>query len=186
MLCLLIALPRIAINTTIGPPRAIIILIPARVGPDLIMVTKQFIKENWFKLGILLVLAIMALSVSIYLVGKNNIEQEKIEQDKKGQFESDLKLLQKVQSQESIDNCIKDAYTELKTLQGNFDSGTIVFCLNNKTGCSTWREGNEKSKKEAFERYENEWVPQCKLGNRVFLDYKYCSPKDMMAEQCEE
>jgi len=129
------------------------------------MDTKRFIKENWFRLGILFVFIILIIISCIYLLNENRTKQDK---------------------QELVNSCIKDAYEEMKTLQANYDSMNMVFCMNSKTYCSESMENNEKYKKEAFETYENEWMPQCKLGNRVFPDYKYCSPSDMVTEKCED
>ena len=88
------------------------------------------------------------------------------------QEQADLLQKQNADIQASVNKCITDAYVELKTLQGNFDANTNMFCSKNIQYCSQWREGNEKAKAEAFITYQNEWIPQCKLGKRVFLHYE--------------
>lgn len=137
---------------------------------------KKFIKENWFNLGILVIATLTLASYSFYLTEKNNLEEKKffsqtLENQQK-QLNEVLVQEQKSTEEGAVNECIKDAYTELKTLQSNFDVNTNMFCIKNIEFCSEWRAGNDKSKADAFTRYKEEWVPQCKLGNRVFIHYE--------------
>ena len=88
------------------------------------------------------------------------------------QEQADLQQQQNTNAQASINKCITDAYAELKTLQWNFEANSIIFCSKNIQDCKQWRESNDKAKTDAFTTYQNEWVPQCKLGKRVFIHYE--------------
>lgn len=137
---------------------------------------KKFIKENWFKLSILAVATFALTSYSFYLTEKNNLEEQKffnqtLENQQKQQ-KAVLVQEQKSILEDTVNKCITDAYAELKTLQESYDTSSRIFCAKNIEFCSEWRAGNDKSKADAFTRYKEEWVPQCKLGNRVFIHYE--------------
>ncbi len=76
----------------------------------------------------------------------------------------------------AINECVTDAFSELKTLQDSYGRLGIDFCIKSPSYCNQAMINAEKSKKEAQATYESEWVPQCKLGNRVFIHYEPYSP----------
>lgn len=112
----------------------------------------------------------------IELQAKRDQENTATLEAQQKQEQADLLQQQNASAQASINKCITDAYAELKTLQSNFDMNTIDFCSRNIQGCNQWREGNDKAKAEAFTTYQQEWVPQCKLGKRVFIHYEQYKP----------
>lgn len=75
--------------------------------------------------------------------------------------------------QASVDQCISDAYTELKTLQGNLEVAYLEACSKSTSSVGCNADWVDETKKDWFTRYEKEWIPQCKLGNRVFIDYEH-------------
>ena len=97
--------------------------------------------------------------------------QAKIEIEKIKTEQIQKEISEKEKSDALINKCITDAYSELKTLQANYDWVNRDNCLNNSKLCDPdyWN----KAKDEAFTTYKEEWVPQCKLGNRVFIHYEY-------------
>lgn len=106
----------------------------------------------------------------IELANKAELEKSKLEQANIKQAQVDLEQQQKTKTQSSIDKCITDAYTELKTLQWNYGVISAQFCAKDASACDVayW----DKAKDDAFKTYQNEWIPQCKLGNRVFIHYE--------------
>lgn len=87
------------------------------------------------------------------------------------QLKADLLQQQKAKEDNFINKCITDAYTELKTLQWNYGVISAKFCTNGNCDTEYWN----KAKDEAFTTYKEEWIPQCKLGNRVFIHYESMS-----------
>ena len=89
------------------------------------------------------------------------------------QEQADLQQQQNANAQASINKCITDAYAELKTLQFNYERTYYTLCSKNSDYCSaSSRDYWDKAKDEAFTTYKEEWVPQCKLGKRVFIHYE--------------
>lgn len=86
-----------------------------------------------------------------------------------------LQQQQKANTEASINKCITDAYVELKTLQANYEWLGRGFCVKSPDFCSESIASTNKAKDEAFTTYQQEWVPQCKLGNRVFMHYELMS-----------
>lgn len=79
-----------------------------------------FIKDNWFKIGILMVFIIIALSIAYYFVifiprkEKNKIEQERQEQVSEELKEQEAKEnadRAKAEAKQNLDNCISNAET---------------------------------------------------------------------------
>ncbi|MEK7515614.1 MAG: hypothetical protein AAB555_01605 [Patescibacteria group bacterium] len=98
------------------------------------------------------------------------------------QVSADLQQQQKAKAEAAINKCITDAYSEMKTLQGNYEALGIAFCVKNpdySCGADS-RASTEKAKMEAFATYQNEWVPQCKLGKRVFIHYEPISASSLI------
>lgn len=113
----------------------------------------NWLNSNWFKI------ALLALLVCAFLYWVGDVE---------------LRKEQEAFKQAAIDSCISDAYNEMKTLQGNYEDALDYTCfvVKNQPLCAIGRDQLDENKKEAFREYEEEWLPQCKLGNRVFRDYK--------------
>lgn len=162
---------------------------------------KHWLKENWFRSVIALGVIIISASAFYYfvilsqqkeariaeqsrldLIEKNNKEaqaQEQAEIDllQKNKLEAQkatkeaLAKQQKENRDRFVNKCVTDAYTELKTLQWNTDVSRSMFCSAHPD-CNLIPDDTDKNKAEAFRVYQEEWVPQCKLGNRVFLDYE--------------
>ena len=140
---------------------------------------KNFIKENWFRLGVLTFSLILVTVFGLYLTDKNKLEKERfanelIEKQQK-KFESDIKIqeaeVEKQQIEQGklwINNCIADAYAGLKSLQSKYDAAKIRGCSENIRFCDDTSAFWDNAKDEAFVTYEKEWVAQCKLGNKVF------------------
>lgn len=105
-------------------------------------------------------------------IKESQINQEELINQKK--IENDLSEIIESETEKKINQCITDAYIELKTLQENNNITRRALCLKNNCDLDFW----EKANKKAFDVYQNEWVPQCKLGNRVFIDYTPYNPED--------
>lgn len=163
---------------------------------------KNFLSQNWFKSVIALGVIIISASTFYYFVllrhqKETRIQEkaqtdliEKKEKEARIQDQAQIDLIEKNkldaqrvakenlerQQKEKLDNfinkCITDAYTELKTLQANYDWSRNKQCSNNPDFCSSIFDYWNKAKDEALTTYKEEWVSQCKLGNRVFLDYE--------------
>jgi len=102
------------------------------------------------------------------LMEKNKLEAQKAAKEA-------LAKQQKENWDNFVNKCLTDAYTELKTLQDGTDAIGRAFCtaaLKAGASCSDRIDFAEKTKKEEYATYMNEWVPQCKLGNRVFPHYE--------------
>ncbi len=153
-----------------------------------------FIKNNWFKLIIALGVVLIGVSVFYYfvilssqkearisekaqaeLIEKNKLETEKSSQEAEKSSQEMLNAQQKeiadqkkIATDNWINKCVTDAYSELKTLQWNYDYTNRMFCSKGNCDFDYW----DKAKTKAFQTYQNEWVPQCKLGNRVFIHYE--------------
>jgi hypothetical protein len=102
-------------------------------------------------------------------------KQQQVELQAKNEAKSEAdnaaasKEEQQTEADTTINSCITDAYSELQTLKDNLDRMYLNSCSISitTTGCdSAWV---QKTEKEWFTKYQNEWVPQCKLGNRVFI-----------------
>lgn len=137
---------------------------------------KKFLTENWFNLGILAIAVFAILSYSSFLKEKNDLEEKKflseaLENQQKQQQEI-VGHVQKSNQEDLINKCITDAYVELKTLQGGYDSLRSISCSKNPDYCSNSIDYWNDAKSKAFTTYKEEWVPQCKLGNRVFIHYE--------------
>lgn len=102
------------------------------------------------------------------LVEKNKLEEQKTAKEA-------LAKQQKESWDNFVNKCMTDAYAELKTLQWNYDVITSKFCLKLQdigTSCDTMNAKNGEDKDRAFVTYKEAWVPQCRLGNRVFIHYE--------------
>ena len=84
------------------------------------------------------------------------------------QDQAELLQKQQVAATVAVDKCITDAYAELKTREDNLDRLYLHSCSISltSTGCDSGWVSN--TKKDWLATYQNEWVTQCKLGNRVF------------------
>ncbi|MBI2024962.1 MAG: hypothetical protein HYT03_02675 [Candidatus Harrisonbacteria bacterium] len=140
--------------------------------------------------AILLSAIVLALSfVVVQYLKQQSIEkqqQTKIEQEKQERLiereakeQAEIERQQEARAESWVNNCITDAYNELKTLQNNFTLMRMAYCTDSPfpTSC---RETYEEAEADAFKTYEREWVPQCKLGNRVFLDYEPYSYEELV------
>jgi len=154
-----------------------------------------FIKDNWFKLVLALVVVLIGISAFYYFVILSSQKEARIQQqaqielDRENQTELEksikdseaeqqkilednqkaLEDKQKASTASWINQCITDAYSEMKTLQWNEDKLKMISCSSNPQFCSDTIEFWNNAKAESFTKYQNEWVPQCKLGNRVFI-----------------
>lgn len=131
-------------------------------------------KDNWMKISLLVLALALVVILGLYLNGKNVIEKERLEKERIDQE-------MKISMDNAINSCVTDAYTELKTLQGNLKSTSLWLCTNNKALCDFKYWEGEIDK--AYDKYEKEWVPQCKLGNRVFIHYEPMSVQDLLNEK---
>jgi ferredoxin-like protein FixX len=112
-------------------------------------------------------------------IEKKNIEEkealeklERVQQEELEKEEAAEEQRKEEQFARIVNNCITDAYTELKTLQWNIDYAKNLDCSNNPAYCTSGIEFWNGEKDKAFIKYRDEWVPQCKLGNRVFIHYE--------------
>lgn len=129
---------------------------------------KNFIIANWFKLALLALLIVGLVIFGFYFIQKNKLESERVNQEMVIREVQETKKLITEEKENLISTCISDAYVELKTLQGNYDAIKFKNCAESNCNIDFW----DKAKKEALSTYEQEWVPQCKLGNRVFIHYE--------------
>jgi len=153
-----------------------------------------FIKDNWFKIVIAVVVVFIGISAFYYfvilasqketriaekarsdLIEKNRLVEEKATQEAEKDAQAELEAQQKAIEDKKktdfnawVNKCITDAYAELKTLQGNQLELAKIGCANGNCDMTFWN----KAQDESFQEYQNEWVPQCKLGNRVFIHYE--------------
>lgn len=145
---------------------------------------KNFIKQSWFKLVIAGIVILIGISVFYYFVILSAQKESRIKQQteidlmRKNAEEIEQKAKEETEAQKAkqdawftdwVKQCITDAYNELKTLQNNYDVAELTSCAEFHRCFS---ELTEKAKNEAFKTYQEEWVPQCRLGNRVFIDYE--------------
>ena len=163
----------------------------------------KWIKENWFQLIIVTAILIGGVGVGYnfgivqpqldrdYLeMQQDEMElRDQIQVDKKNKEEQATLIRQQKEEEEAVtaqlreewvNSCISDAYVELKTLQNTYDAMNLSWCVKNTSTCDYSRKQTDTAKKEAFQTYQNEWVPQCELGNRVFIDYDVINVGDLL------
>lgn len=102
------------------------------------------------------------------LIEKNKLVAEKSAKEALVAGQKAIADKQKATFDTWVNQCISDAYTELKTLQGNRDYAKWQLCAKGNCDVDYWN----KIKESDFTTYQNEWVPQCKLGNKVFIHYE--------------
>lgn len=112
----------------------------------------------------------------IELQVKKDVALEGVLEKEQEQEQAIIQAQEESATSASVNKCVTDAYAELKTLQNNFFEVYREVCTENPSSPNCSSEWLEKGKRDAFTRYENEWVPQCKLGNRVFTHYEPYTP----------
>lgn len=140
--------------------------------------------------AILLSAVVLAVSfITVQYIKQQSIEKQqqlKLEQTQQEQLieqeareQAEIERQQEARAESWVNDCVTDAYNELKTLQNNFQLMEYAYCPDSPFPDSC-RDTHEKAREDAFITYEKEWVPQCKLGNRVFLDYEPYSYEELV------
>lgn len=151
----------------------------------------NWVKENWFKVWLLVVIFVGLLGVGGFYFASESNKQESIERLQRAELEfkkeqadleaqrldeeerqTEAKTLQDKLSEEWVNDCIADAYTEMQTLQANYLWLAKTECAKEPSYCSDAMSSFKENEKTALQKYEKEWVPQCKAGSRVFIDYE--------------